>query len=154
MKLRYWLFILIATGLVFELHGRSIVQQQWNFDKAQLAQQVKDALQQRHDENAVLAVQQIAINNTIQKAHDEEIHKVNTALARSERLRISSHFCPEVARQTNAESTISSDGDDTTGRLLSAEVDSAVKQLMLESEHAAATGRAAQAFIRDNGLAE
>jgi len=154
MKIGYWILVFIATGLVFELHGRSAVQQRWDIDKARLAQQAEDLLQQRHAENAALAARQTSTNNTIQKAHNEEIHKVNAALARSERLRISSHFCPEVTGQTNADSTTSSDEADTTVRLLSTEVDRAVKQLILESEQAAATGRAAQAFIRGNGLAE
>lgn len=154
MKIGYWILILIATSLVFELRGRSVVQQKWDIDKAQLAQQTKNVLQQRHAENNALTAQQTSINNTIQKAHDEEIRKINAAIASAERLRISSNFCSNSARQTNTKSASSGDGVDTTGRLLSAEMDRAVKQLILESEHAAATGRAAQTFIRENGFEE
>ncbi len=152
MKWGYGLLFLAAISLVSELHGRSAVQQKWNIVKAQQAQQVQDALQQRQAENAALKAQQTAINTTIQKAHDEEISQINNALAHSERLRISSRFCAAPPGQTDPESPTGGDETDTASGLLSAEVDSAVKQLILESEQAAATGRAAQAFIRDNKL--
>ena len=154
MKWGYWIFILVATGLIFELHGRSVVQQKWNIAKVQQAHLTKNALQQRHAENAALTAQQTAINNTIQKTHDEEIDKLNAALAHSERLRIGTQFCSNAIRQTNPQSTTSSDGTDPSGWILSEEMDRAVKQLILESEQVAATGRAAQAFIRENGLAD
>lgn len=154
MKLGYWILILAATAIAFEWHGRSAIQQKWNIDKAIQAQQSKDALERRHAENATLESKQIIINNQIQKVHDEEIRKINDALANSERLRIGTRFCANSARQTNIKSSTSGDGTDTTSRLLSEEVDRAVKQLILESERVAATGRAAQEFIRKNGFAE
>jgi LPS O-antigen subunit length determinant protein (WzzB/FepE family) len=154
MKMGYWLLILIMTGIAFELHGRSVVHKEWSIEKVQQAQLAKDALQQRNIENTALEAQQTTINNTLQKEHDEEIRKINVALARSKRLRIGTKFCGDTTRQANTESATSSDGADTTSRLLSEEMDRTVKQLILESEQAAATGRAAQAFIRENGFAE
>lgn len=154
MKQGYWIAILIATGIAFELHGRSAVQQKWDIAKAQQAQQANDLLQQRHAENAAIATQQTIINTTIQKAHDEELRQLNAALAHAERLRIGTRFCSDTTRPTPTESTTRNDATDTTGRLLSEEMDRTVKQLILESEQAAATGRAAQEFIRENGLAE
>lgn len=154
MKWGYWFVLLIVSSLITELHGRSVVQQKWNIDKVRQAQQATDALKQRQLDIAALTAQQTAINTTIQKEHDEEIQQITTALAHSERLRISSHFCNDVTRQTISQSTTDSDETDTTSRILSAQVDRAVKQLILETEQATATGRAAQAFIRENGLAD
>ncbi|OWY31819.1 hypothetical protein CEJ45_24165 [Herbaspirillum aquaticum] len=45
------------------------------------------------------------------------------------------------------------DGAGTAGRLLPPELDSAVRTLIGQAEEAAATARAAQAFIRENGMA-
>lgn len=154
MNWGYGLIALFVSALVFEFHGRTVVQHEWNIDKAKQGQLANAAIEQRQAENATLSAKQTTINNTIQKEHNEEIRTITGALARSERLRIGTNFCSGTARQTDTESAARSDASNTTSRVLSAEMDRAVKQLMMEIEQAAATGRAAQAFIRDNGLAE
>lgn len=154
MKWGYWFVLLMASSLVCELHGRSVIQQKWNIDKAKQAQQATDVMKQRQLEIAALNVQQTTINTTIQKEHDEELRTINSALTRSERLRISTHFCADVTRPPATQSTTGSTEADTTSRVLSAKVDRAVRQLILETEQATVTGRAAQAFIRENGLAD
>jgi len=150
-----YLFLgVVALCVFFEFHGRNVVQERWDFAKQQQAINDQQQIDQRYAEIADLKAAQAITNQTIQKVHDEEINTISSALARSERLRISTKFCLDPARQANTKSPASSDGADTGGRLLSEEVDRAVKQLILETEKATATGRAAQAFIRENGLAE
>ncbi|PRC93106.1 hypothetical protein S2091_2192 [Solimicrobium silvestre] len=146
--------VLIAASLFFEFHGRSFVQRQWNSDKVVQTQLAKIKQEQRDAENSQLKTQQTTISSTIQKVHDDEISRLTTALNDSRRLRIGSQFCGATSGQTDTQSATSGAAADTGGRVLSEEMDRAVKQLIFESEQVAATGRAAQAFIRENGLGE
>jgi hypothetical protein len=92
-------------------------------------------------------------NRLIQKAHDAELDRVRAAL-NSQRLRIGPAICGEPAGSTQAGGASGSNGADTGGRVLSAEMDGAVKALIEETERAAATGRACQAFVLVNGMGE
>lgn len=149
----WWILALTALCLGFELHGRHAVQLRWDSYAMAQALAGKQALDQRNEENAQLKKIQQATSINIQKVHDNEILVLHNAFANSERLRIGAAFCGTAARQTEADGAGRSHGADTGNRLLSPEMDAAVKQLILESEAAAAAGRAAQAFIRANGMA-
>jgi hypothetical protein len=148
-------WILIAVGIAYgcDLHGQHVVQARW--DAANVAQSIKnkEAIDQRVEDNTLLKTVQVGTSTNIQKAHDNEIATLTASLAAAKRLRIGPSICPSIARQAIANSTSSSDGIDTASRLLSPEMDAAIKSLILETETAAATGRAAQAFIKDNGMA-
>jgi hypothetical protein len=147
------LVLLLAYGLHERSVGERLVQAKW--DAANVAQALasKEAIDKRTEDNALLKTIQLGTSANIQKVHDNEITTLTASLAASKRLRVGAAFCPAPTGQTNSNSTSSSDGVDSAGRLLSPEVDAAVKQLILESEEAAATGRAAQAFIKENGMA-
>jgi|GEM_PF-774152 len=147
------LALLLAYGLHERSAGEAVVQAKW--DAANVAQALanKDAIDKRTSDNALLKTIQLGTSTNIQKAHDNEITTLTASLAAAKRLRVGATFCPGTAGQTNSPSASSGDGTDTAGRLLSPEVDAAVKQLIMESEKAAAAGRAAQAFIKENGMA-
>jgi hypothetical protein len=88
----------------------------------------------------------------IAKEHKRELDQVRSDIA-AERLRVGPNFCPRSAEGAEANSPGSGDGADPGGRLLLEEVDRNLKALMDAMEGAAATGRAAQEFIRSNGMA-
>jgi prophage endopeptidase len=148
-------YLLIIAGAAYgcDLHGQHVVQARWNAFNVAQAVKNKEAIDKRVEDNTLLKTVQIGTSNNIQKAHDHEIDLLNTVLTQSKRLRVGPSFCHSIAGQTNTNSTTGGNGVDSSGRLLPPEVDAAVKSLILETEKAAATGRAAQAFIRENGMA-
>lgn len=148
----YWLVVLITLCLGGELHGRHEVQTKW--DAYVIAQKIaaKEEIDKRTEENNQLANIQTATSTNIQKAHDNEIAILRTTIAQSQRLRIGTKFCSSITGQAISQSTTSSDGADPTRRILSPSMDEAVKRLIMESEEAAATGRTAQDFIKQNGM--
>jgi hypothetical protein len=149
--------IVLALVLAYGVHERGVgersVQAKW--DAANVAQALanKEAIDKRIQDNALLKTIQLGTSANIQKAHDNEISTLTASLAAAKRLRVGAAFCPGPTGQINSNSPSSGNGADSAGRLLSPEMDAAVKQLILESEAAAATGRAAQAFIKENGMA-
>ena len=146
----------LSLGLLFALgaHERGIVQARWDAASAAQAIANKAAADKRADDNKQIASIQVATSLNIQKDHENEIATLNTRIANLGRLRIGAKFCSSVAGQADTQSTASSNGPDSAGRVLSPSVDEAVKRLIMESEEAAASGRAAQKFIRENGMAQ
>jgi prophage endopeptidase len=149
----YWLVIVIGTAYACDLYGQHVIEARW--DAAKLAQSIlnKEVIDRRAEDNTLLKKVQIGTSEKIQRTHDNEIATLTTQLANSQRLRIGTAICPSVARQANTHSASSGNEAYTTARLLPPEVDAAIKQLIMESEDAAATGRAAQEFINKNGMA-
>jgi hypothetical protein len=147
------LVLLLAYGLHERGVGERLVQAKW--DAANVAQALasKEAIDKRTAYNTLLKTIQLGTSANIQKAHDNEITAINASLAAVKRMRVGPNFCPNTSGQANSDSPSSSDGADTGGRLLSESVDAATKQLILKAEEVAATGRAAQAFIKENGMA-
>lgn len=147
------LVLLLAYGLHERGVGERLVQAKW--DAANVAQALasKEAIDKRTEDNALLKTIQLGTSANIQKVHDNEITTLTASLAASKRMRVGPNFCPNTSGQTSSNSPGSSDGADTGGRLLSESVDAATKQLILKAEEVAATGRAAQAFIKKNGMA-
>jgi hypothetical protein len=147
------LVLLLAYGLHERGVGERLVQAKW--DAANVAQALasKEAIDKRTEDNALLKTIQLGTSANIQKVHDNEITTLTASLAASKRMRVGPNFCPNTSGQTSSNSPGGSDGADTGGRLLSESVDAATKQLILKAEEVAATGRAAQAFIKKNGMA-
>lgn len=133
--------------------GERSMKAEWDADSLKRANAEKAAVLARVSENQQIFRQQEITNQNITKAHNDELAKVRTDLARSERMRIGSSFCPRPATTTQATGAGGSDGTDTTTRVLSESMDRSVKSLILEMEQVAATGRACQSFVRKNGMA-
>jgi hypothetical protein len=147
----YWLLALVALCLGCELHGRHSVQAKW--DAAVVAQKAADdaQIEIRNESNRMEARAQADRLTTIQKAHDDELVKVRSSIA-GQRLRVGTALCP-AAGSTDTASTSGGTGTDTGGGLVSENVQRAINDLEVKVESALAAGRAAQAFIRENGMA-
>jgi hypothetical protein len=112
-----------------------------------------DAVLARTRTNAKEADRLASINTTITKEKDDEITDLRQRLAAAGRLRVGAAVCPgRPAAGADTESTAGGDGADTSGGLVSARADADFKQLILDVETDLATGRACQAFVRENGL--
>lgn len=109
------------------------------------------AIMARTTENAEIEAAQSKTNRTIEKVKNEEIAKLRTRLAAAERMRKPA-FCNEPAGASQAESAGSGNVADPGGGLLSERVEQDIQALILKTEEAAATGRACQKFVRDNGM--
>lgn len=154
-----WLYAVIAcvalaaAGGAYERHqGAESVQALWDADKAARAIADASAIADRVAKNEVLATQQAADTAAITKVHDAEITSLRARIDATPRLRIGTSFCGGITASADPQSPIGGTGGDSSGRILSDELDGAVKTLILQSEMAAATGRACQAFVRDNGM--
>ena len=143
--------VLAGAGAVYERHaGETIVQKQWDAEKAQQIANDKAAVEMRNESNRMLARAQSDRSTLIQKAHDDEIAKVRSSIT-NQRLRIGTALC-STAGSSNSTSASGSNGTDTGSGLVSESTQRAINDLEMKVENALATGRAAQAFIRENGL--
>lgn len=153
------LLIGLALILAFGVHERHVgaaaVQALWNADKAAIKKASDDAVDLRREQNKAIAAQQAITSGNIQKGHDDEMDKVRADLRNSERLRLGAAWCDggQPAGPPSASGAGSGNGSDTAGRVLSPEMDRAVKSLIEETEEVAAAARAAQKFLRMNDLA-
>ena len=127
----------------------------WDADKAARAKAETKAVAKRVAENVAQAKQQAAIARTITKAYDEEINNVRARLAAAERMRRPA-FCasPGPAASADADSSAGGAAADPAGGLLSDAVARDIQALILQTEEVAATGRACQMFVRENGFGD
>ncbi len=117
------------------------------------AQAAAAAVIKRNQENAVLASRQDETNAHLTKEKDDEIADLRRRLTAAPRMRVGSSVCPDrPAAPAQAESPAGGDGTDPSGGLVSAAADRDLKQLIEDVEQDLATGRACQAFVRENGL--
>jgi hypothetical protein len=117
------------------------------------AQAAAKAVIKRTQENEVLATRQGETNTAITKEKDDEIADLRRRLAAAPRLRVGPSICPDrPAPPAQAESTAGSDGADPSAGLVSSRADADFKQLIEAVEQDLSTGRACQAFVRENGL--
>lgn len=120
---------------------------------AERAQVDAAAVLKRTRENATQATRQHETNAHITKEKDDEIADLRRRLAAAPRLRVGPSVCPDrPAAPAQAESPAGSDGADPSPRLVSSRADADFKQLIEAVEQDLATGRACQAFVRENGL--
>lgn len=110
------------------------------------------AVASRLKENAAVGVKQAATNVAITKAKNEEIAPVRARIA-VDRVRVGPAICSGPTTPTDAKSAASSDGTDSPSRLVRPDIERDIRALKLAVEEDLATGRACQAFLRDNGLA-
>lgn len=124
------------------------------YGRAVAERQVQDAaaVMERAQANAAVEAVQAATNAVITKGKNDEIAKLRTRIAAAERMRQPA-FCYQPASTAQAESAGSGHVTDTGSRLLPARVEQDIQALILKTEEAAATARACQTFVRENGLA-
>lgn len=123
----------------------------WIADVSRREKAESIAIIARNADNAKLAEQQAKTNADITKAHDEELASVRARLAAATRMRRPA-FCGGPATPAQAESTASSTPADPAGGLVPEPVDRNIQALILRTEEVAATARACQAFITENGM--
>lgn len=111
------------------------------------------AVLHRTQDNAALAAHQSESNLAITKEKDDEIADLRRRLAAAPRLRVGPSVCPDrPAAPAQAEGPTSGNGADPSAGLVSSRADADFKQLIQAVEQDLATGRACQAFVRENGL--
>ncbi|MDN4061122.1 hypothetical protein QPK31_23160 [Massilia sp. YIM B02769] len=104
----------------------------------------------RTQENAVLAQRQGETNLKITEAKHEELAPVRERIV-VERVRVGAAICGPAAAP-DAESSAGGDSADPPGRLVREDAERDLVALKLAVEEDLATGRACQAFLRENGL--
>ena len=163
-KVPSWLYgavllcVLAGAGMLYQrilgnAQGRAEVQALWDADKRTQAATEKKAVAQRAAENLAQAKQQAATALAITKAYDEEINDVRARLA-AERMRKPA-FCASAGPAAPAGGSGADGGaaTDPAGGLLPDAVARDIQALILQTEEVAATGRACQSFVRENGMA-
>jgi|SRR5450830_465281 len=106
----------------------------------------------RSTDNRVLVAKQKLDSANIQRKYDEEITTARTAAARRERMRIGTALCPTTGSSETGGAS-GGNGANPGARLVSDDIERDIRALEVRVEEAFASGRAAQAFIRANGLA-
>ena len=145
-------FLLAGAGMLYQrmlgnAQGRAAVQAQW-------AAAERKAVAQRAAENLAQARQQAAAALAITKVYDEEINDVRARLVAAERMRKPA-FCASAGPAAPAGASGAEGGAaaDPAGGLLPDAVERDIQALILQTEEVAATGRACQAFVRENEMA-
>lgn len=143
---------LVAFALGWSINGWRIdsnVQEQ----RAKRAETSLTAIDNRVKENVADELEFTAINQKIEGKKNEELAPVVTRINSAPRVRVGTAICPAVVTGApKAESTGSGNGTDTGGGLVRQDVDRDIRALKLKVEEALATGRACQAFVKENGL--
>jgi hypothetical protein len=151
----------LATGLIFGYsawhhhvfaQGEAATQAKWDAAEKKRAEAEKAAVLKREQENEAEREKNRENNRLLQKSYDSELARLRAAIDAAPRMRVGPSFCGSTPGQAEAGGAGGSAGADTRSRVLPEEVDRAVKSLIEETEKAAATGRACQTFIKDNGL--
>ncbi|WP_070290987.1 hypothetical protein [Janthinobacterium sp. HH106] len=140
-----------AQGLA---QGRAAVQSLWDADKKNRAAEEKKAVARRAAENLAQARQQAAKAAAVTKVYDDEINDIRARLAAAERMRKPA-FCASAGPAAPAGAVGAEGGAaaDPTSGLLPDAVARDIQALILQTEEVAATGRACQVFVRENGMA-
>ena len=135
------------------MHGESVVKRKWDAQNAATQAARAVAVDARIADNAKTAADQRDINLAIKKAKNEDLAPVVAAIA-ADRLRIGPALCPgRFTAASEAPSVSRSDGPDNVASGVSQAAERDFKALELEVAKSLASGRAAQKFITDNGLA-
>ena len=163
-RLPGWLYgavlvcVLAGAGMLYQraqgvAQGSAAVQALWDTDKTTRAVAETTAVARRAAENLAQARQQAAKVAAIKKVYDDEINNVRARLAAAERMRKPA-FCASAgpAAPPGAGGAEGGPPADPAGGLLPDAVARDIQALILRTEEVAATGRACQAFVRENGM--
>jgi hypothetical protein len=118
---------------------------------AERAAQDAVAVLNRTSANAVTAATQAQTNSIITKVKNEELAPVRERIV-TQRVYVGPAICGGSSITAKAESPASSDGANPPGRLVRQDIERDLVALKLAVEEDLATGRACQAFVRENGL--
>jgi hypothetical protein len=136
-----------ARGLAHEQAAHAV-------EDARRAQAEEKAILARVQENTAQAVQQLETNRAITKVHDEELAPVVARIA-AERVRVGPRLCAgQPATAADPARPGGGDAADSAGRLVLPDLEERIKELEQRVETALAAGRACQAFVRGNGMAD
>ncbi|MFZ6734757.1 hypothetical protein ACO0LG_22730 [Undibacterium sp. Ji42W] len=136
-------------GLV---EGKKEVQQEWDADKLAKSQAETAATLSRVKNNERIAEQQALDNAKIKKGHDDEMAAVRAANASPYRLRVSDSICRGFASATNTQSPGVGNAPATGTLALPEALERNLQDLIQEADTMLASCRAAQSFIRSNGM--
>ena len=132
--------------------GAAGVQAAWDRDKLARVSAQQHAVQERLHANTREAARQETTNITITEKKHEELAPVRERIV-TQRVYVASAVCGgRPAGAAEAESTASSNGADSPGRLVRSDVERDLVALKLAVEEDLATGRACQAFLKENGF--
>lgn len=146
---------LFAAALVAFGYVKGVSHERAKWDAANVAKTIADdkAILARVDSNTKLAIQQAGFNAAITKAKHEELDPIVAAI-NANRVRVGPAICSGPAAPTEAPSAGSGHAADTGSRFLREDLERDLKALEVRVEEAMATGRACQAFVRVNGMAQ
>ncbi len=143
--------MLLAAGAgIIYAHGQG---DQQGFDRATTERAARDAIAiiTRTHDNAVLSIKQATINTIITETKNAEITPVVQRIY-VDRVRVGAGTCGPAAA-ADAQSAGGGDGANPPGRLVRDDVERDTRALSEAVEQDLATGRACQAFVRENGMA-
>jgi hypothetical protein len=108
------------------------------------------AVLRRTEENSALVASEGTINLKITEAKHEELAPVRERIV-TQRVYVGSAICGPAA-PAKAESPVGGDSTDSPGRLVRSDAERDLVALKLAVEEDLATGRACQAFLREDGM--
>lgn len=151
---RALMLLALATTLIGFgwVKGAHHTQARWDAADVARDRAVAQAMQARLASNTKKAEQQAATNKTITEGKDHEIANLTARLDAAPRLRVGRAICGGPAAPTQAASPTSGDSTYPSGGLVRPDVERDIRALILDVETDLATGRACQAFVRENGL--
>lgn len=146
------LAVLLAASGVGIVYAHSAGEQE-GFERATSERAARDAVAifARVRDNAVLSVKQDSINEIITRTKNEEVAPVVQRIY-VDRVRVGAGTCGP-ASAANADGASGGDGANSSGRLVRDDVERDTRALTEAVELDLATGRACQAFVRENGMA-
>lgn len=132
--------------------GKADVQTKWNADKTARKIAEDAAIAKRLSENVIEKAKQDITNKTITENY-HEIDKLRNELATSKRMRVGTAICGQGSTGTaKTSSPERSNVPDSGTGLVREDVERDIRALMIQVEESFATGRACQAFIKENGM--
>ena len=158
MSARLWQGIALVLATLLVAAGFGIVfahnaGDQEGFERATSERAAHDAVAivTRVRDNAVLSIKQDNINQIITRTKNEELAPVVQRIY-VDRVRVGTGTCGP-AGAASAQGASSGDGTNSSGRLVRDDVERDTRALTEAVEQDLATGRACQAFVRENGMA-
>lgn len=156
MSARLWQGIALVLASLLAAAGVGIVYahsagDQEGFERATSERAARDAVAifARVRDNAVLSIKQDNINQIITRTKNEELAPVVQRIY-VDRVRVGAGTCGSAGA---ADANGAGDDADSPGRLVRDDVERDTRALTEAVEQDLATGRACQAFVRENGMA-
>ena len=158
MSARLWQGIALVLAVLLVAAGVGIIYahsagDQEGFERATSERAARDAVAivARVRDNAVLSMRQDNINQIITRTKNEELAPVVQRIY-VDRVRVGAGTCGP-AGAASAQGASGGDGTNSSGRLVRDDVERDTRALTEAVEQDLATGRACQAFVRENGMA-